>query len=174
MNGLDNYKKKCKNTQGGLKRVYLIKYVKYPYLDIKSEAMLLTEFPESTYFKFECSGNYSQSSETQNGAQYFNQTVSVQLPKVYREINAHNFVKHDFRVIAETNNGDLIMFGVRNGMECKISNSSGAAKADFNGFNLEFTGMEEKAGLLVLDLSILGSGNISVDYGFNYNMNFTL
>jgi len=147
-----NYDRKCKDTIGGLKRVYLMPYVKYSRSQIKSSGMTLTKFPIdipfSTYFKFDCEGSYTQNSEDEGGAVYFNQSVNIKLTKVYDNIDIYDFINKEFRVAAETNNGKYIMFGVRNGLECTTTNSSGTDKSEFNGFDLSFKGKEEKVGLL--------------------------
>jgi len=170
-----NYPKQCKETIGGVKRVYLLPYIEYAETLIKSEGMNLTVFPESTIYKFECTGNYTQSSTLQSGNVQFSHQVNIQLSKVYNFLDIHTFIRNDFRVIVETNNGDLIMFGTNNGLVCTLSNASGNSKGEFNGFNCTFDGIEEKTGLLINDLDDFFEVNPD-DEGiyFNYTLNFDI
>lgn len=171
---LDNYTKKCKITKGGIKRVYLLPYVKYSRSLIKDSEMSLIEFPDSYIYQFDCVGNYTQTSNTEEGSVFFDQTINIQLSEVYNVLDANLFLQKDFRVIAETNNNDLIMFGIYNGMECKLSNNSGSSKSEFNGFNLDFTGKEEKTGLLIDSLESLNLYIFNPSEVFNYDFNFNI
>lgn len=165
-----NYTRKCKITQGGIRKFYLLPFVKYNKLQVQYEGMTLTEFPESFIYVFECFGNYTQDSQVEDGAYFLNQTTSAQLPKVYDVLDIHNYLKQDYRVIVETNNGQYIMFGVYNGMMGSVGNNSGNDKAEFNGFNLDFEGREETTGLLIENLSdffIVNTANL-----LNAELNF--
>jgi len=147
-----NYEKQCKDTQGHIKRIYVLPFVFYPETLIKSEGMNLTVFPTSTVYRFDCWGNYSQSTTTEKGNVQWSHSIEINLPKVYEVYDINIFYRNDFRIIVETNNGHLIMFGTNNGLQCEISNNSGNSKTEFNGFTLTFTGIEEKPGLLISTL----------------------
>lgn len=170
----DNYNSKCKVTHGGIKRIYLMPFVKYNRTLINDSEMSLTKFPASYIYKFECVGSYNQQNEVEEGSYYFYQNISINLSEVYNEINIHNFLKTDFRVIVETNNNDLIMFGVYNGLSCKVTNTSGTNRNEFNGFSLDFTGKEEKAGLIIDSLDNLGLYEFDKEEVFNYDFNFNI
>jgi hypothetical protein len=171
---IDNYFKNCKTTTGSIKKIYLLPYVKYSRALVKTSGMSLIEFPNSIIYVFEVRGNYTQSSKIENGAISFDHNVSIQLFKVYDEIDIHDFLKVDFRVIVETENDQLIMFGVRNGLTAKTSNSSGASENEFNGFSLDFTGQEEKAGVLISSLADLGLEVYDPLIFLNYDLNFDI
>jgi len=149
-----NYLKKCKTTQGGVKEFYLFQYEKYNRSEINDDKMALTKFPEGDVYKFECNGTYNQQSSVEGGAFFFDQTVSIQLSEVYDvlDLDIYEFLCKRWRVILKTNNDQLLMFGVYNGMECKASNASGGSKAEFNGFSLDFTGKELKTALTISSL----------------------
>ena len=149
---LNNYTKRCKTTLGGVKNLYLLPYVEYNRTQVRDSQMSLTVFPESTIYKFDSIGNYTQQSKSTGGAISFDQSVSVQLSEVYNVLDANAFLRSDFRVIIETNNNDILMFGAYNGMECSASNNSGTTKSEFNGFSFDFKGEEQKAGLLISSL----------------------
>lgn len=170
---LDNYTKKCKSTLGGIKRAYLMEYVFYNETLIKSDGMSLTQFPETLVYEFDCTGDYSQDSSFENGNVSFNQIVNLNLSKVYNVLDAHIFTDKDFRVIVETNNDDLILFGTNNGLVGSMTNSTGTEKSEFNGFNVTFTGLEEKTGLLIDELTDFFT-IYDDENGFNYDFNFNL
>lgn len=131
-------------------------YVKYKRSQIKDFQMSLVEFPATTVFKFDVEGNYDQSSNIEQGSFFFDQTVTLQLSEVYGVLDIHDFLKVDYRIIVETYNDQLIIFGVRNGLTARATNSTGTSKNEFNGFTLNFTGREEKSGLLISSLEDLG------------------
>jgi len=167
-----NYEKQCKDTQGHIKRIYVLPFVFYNETLIKSEGMNLTVFPTSTVYRFDCWGNYSQNTTTEKGNVQWNHSVEVNLPKVYEIYDINIFYRNDFRIIVETNNGHLIMFGTNNGLACEISNNSGNSKTEFNGFTLKFDGIEEKPGLLISTLGDFFNVYLEISeikYGYLYN-----
>ena len=169
---IDNYDRKCKVTQGKIKRAYLIPYVKYSRSQIKDFEMSLTAFPTNVIvYKYEVEGNYNQNSNEEEGSYFFDQNVSMQLSEVYDVLDIHSFLKIDYRVIVETYNNQLIMFGVRNGLTAKTTNQTGTSKNEFNGFTLNFTGKEEKSGLLISSLDAFGFIVFDPDAFFNYDLN---
>ena len=171
---LENYAKKCKVTQGGIIKAYIFPFVFHKRSLIKDDGMSLIEFPNTTIFEFDTIGNYNQSSSVEDGAVSFEHSVNLQLSKVYDTfLDINQLVNNDFRVIVETNNKQLIIFGTRNGMSCSASNATGQNKSDFNGFSLDFRGKEEKTGLLISSLEDLGFTvfvpNASFQYTFDFN-----
>lgn len=173
MDYYNNYIKQCKDTKGGILKAYLMPFVEYDESVIKTSQMQLTAFPATTVYEFDCTGDFNQSSEEDNGAISWAQTVNLQLPKVYGNIDINGFIRNDWRVLILTNNNHLIIFGLFTGLVCSSSNNSGTSKAEFNGFDLVFTGKEENAAFLVGDLSdfftIFNDGEV-----FNYDFNFDI
>lgn len=169
---IDNYDKKCKVTQGKIKKAYVMPYVKYSRTQVKDSGMSLTAFPMNVIiYKFEVEGSYNQNSNEEEGSFFFDQTVEMQLSQVYDVLDIHSFLKVDYRIIIETNNNQLIMFGVRNGLTAKTTNKTGNTKKEFNGFALNFTGKEEKSGLLISSLDDFGFIVYDPDAFFNYDLN---
>jgi len=171
---LSNYNLSCKNTLGGIKRAYLMEYVYYDETLIKSKEMSLTQFPDTLIYRFDCNGNYSQDSQFENGNVSFNHVVNLDLPKVYNVIDAHLFTDKDYRIIVLTENDDHLIFGVNNGLRGSFTNTSGTNKSEFNGFNLSFTGLEEKAALYIADLDDFFTIMTRDNNVFNYYFNFDL
>lgn len=167
---LSKYTRKCKNTLGHIKKAYLMEYVFYNETLIKSQGMTLTQFPQTLIYTFECWGNYTQDTQFEAGNVAVNQVVTLNLSKVYDVLDIHMFTEKDYRVIVETNNDQLIMFGVNNGLRGSLSNATGTTKTEFNGFNVTFTGLEEKQGLLINELTDFFT-IVDELIGFNYNLN---
>lgn len=167
---IDSYQKRCKDTIGGVKEFYLAPYEKWTKSQISVLDMDLVSIPETDFYLFECIGTYNQDSSLENGAVYFNQSIELKLPKVYDTVNALKFTKQLYRVILKTNNNQYIIFGTYNGLEAKLSNTSGNSKAEFNGFSLSFTGKEKDTGYLIRDLA---DSNITIidNSFFNYDLN---
>lgn len=145
MNNLDTYARKCKDTTGDIKRVYLAKFVDYDETQIILTADTLTTFPSTVVYQFDVEGSYTQS--TEEGA--WKHEVNINLNTLYDELNTSSFTNQKFRLIAQTNNDTYLIFGLFNGLDCSLTNGSGEEKSAFNGFSLSFTGLEEKAASLV-------------------------
>ena len=172
---LENYDRKCKVTQGKIKRVYLMPFLTYSRALIKDFQMSLTEYPAGQLiYQFEVDGSYTQSSNSDQGAIFFDQTVIIKLSEVYDTLDIHDLLNTDYRIIVETYNDQLIMFGVRNGLTAKTTNSSGSSKNEFNGFDVTFTGKEEKSALLISSLEDFGFIVYDPDGFLNYDLNFDL
>jgi len=145
----DFYNKPCKDTVGGIKRVFLLPFVEYNEIEVRHEQMTLTKFPESTIYQYDVEGSYTQATTFEKGNVFFTHTVNIDMPKVYGIDDIHKYLNNDFRVIVETNNDQFIMFGTYNGMTCSATNDSGREKSEFNGFSLTFEGKENQSGLLI-------------------------
>lgn len=170
-NYLTNYEKKCKDSVGKLRRLYIMPYEYHDELEIEVRDGVLFLFPLTTIFQFDVEGSYTQSATIEKGLQQWNQDVSFQLTKMYGELNPEIFTNNKFRAIAETYNDDFIFFGLNGGLESELTNGSGDTKSDFNGLSVTLKGIEEQAGVIT---------NMSQFYkfvdneSFNYNFNFNL
>ncbi len=169
-----NYAKQCKDTLGGTQKVYLLPYVEYDETLIKSSGISLSVFPMSRVYEFDVNGSFTQQSSIEQGNVSFVPSVQIDLSKVYVFQDVNVFVRNDFRILVEDNNGNLIFFGTNNGLVCSVSNASGNEKGEFNGFRLTFEGLEELTGLDVGtfgDFFYLGEDPGDV---FNYDLNFDI
>lgn len=171
MNNLITYTKGCKDTQGDLKRVYLAKFVDYDETQILLNADTVTTFPSTIIYKFDVEGSYNQSTELQGGAVGWNQDININLNKVYNVIDSHTFQNQKFRLIAETNNGIYLMFGLFNGLDCALNNATGESKETFNGFSLIFAGLEENAASIIdINDFIIFDDTLYFNYNFIFNI----
>ncbi len=168
--------KQAKCTQGALKRIYIAKYAKHLRLEIEVEGMKLISMPTTNFYKIDMKGDYTQSQNTQNGADYFDQNITVKLNEFYNKLDANVLNKTEFRVLAETNNNTYLMFGLYNGMRSKLSNNSGGSKQDFNGLELAFQGKEIEMAYYVADpltTGIILSPNKG-DFNNDFNNDFLI
>ena len=152
MLALELYNKECKDTLGGIKEFYISPYKKWTRSQISVLDMDLVSIPTDSFYTYKCVGTYTQDSNLENGAVYFNQNIEIKLPKVYGLINGLTFTKQLYRIIVKTNNNQYIIFGTYNGLEAKLNNASGSGKNEFNGFTLSFTGKEKDTGYLITNL----------------------
>ena len=148
MNSLLTYARTCKDTIGHTKRVYLAKFVDYDESQILTNNGVIITFPETLIYQFDVEGNYNQSTDNEGGSISWKQDIQINLNKVYNVLDPTTFTNQKFRLIAESNNGYYLMFGLFNGLDCSLSNSSGDSKDTFNGFGLTFDGLEEEAAML--------------------------
>ena len=167
---IESYQKRCKDTIGGIKEFYLAPYEKWTKSQVSILDMDLVSIPATDFYLFECNGSYNQDSNLENGAVFFNQSIEIKLPKVYYTFNVLKFTKQLYRIIVKTNNNQYIIFGTYNGLEAKMSNTSGTSKAEFNGFNISFTGKEKDTGYHIPNLENSNITIIDTD-AFNYDLN---
>lgn len=171
MNDLLNYNRTCKDTIGKLKRVYLAKFVDYDETQILTNNGVITSLPTTIIYKFDVEGSYNQSTDNEGGAISWKQDIQINLNKVYNVMNPAVFANQKFRVIAESNNGYYLMFGLLNGLDCSLSNSSGTEKDAFNGFALTFDGLEEEAAMITdINDYTLFDEELYFSYNFNFNI----
>jgi len=134
---------KCKEFQGGIRKLYLLPFVKYARSQIKVVDSELVLFPASDYYLFESVNEIgiTQSMSENEGGKFYSYSFELLLHD-YAEID--KFLKVDFRAIAEDRNGNSIMLGLYNGITANNSDrSSGSAKTDFNGYKISFDGQEQ-------------------------------
>lgn len=170
---ISSYDKKYKNTFGGIDKFYLMPYTQYNRSDILTLDSNLIKYPSAYIFEYDCDGSYSQTTELNEGNVIYNQNVSITLSEAYGILDIQKFVNSDFRIVAKTNNGYYLLFGLRNGLSVSASNNSGTSKSEFNGFKLEFNGKEENVAPYFDSLENLG---VYIHNGltFNYSFNFTI
>ncbi len=149
MSQIAEYGRQCKDTIGRLKRVYLAEFVNYDESQVIKIDGELIAFPDTLFYTHECEGNYNQNTGMEGGDYYYDQELSIRLINVYGTINPVVYTRVKYRIIAETNNGTFLMFGLMNGMTCEISNTSGTDKPEFNGFEMKFKGKEDEAAILL-------------------------
>jgi len=174
---VSGYNRKCKDSLGGVKTVWLLKWQKYNYSQIVTDGNYLIQFPESFIFRFDSviPVTASEQHEENDGGKFYNQNISMSfIAKSSREFE--QMIKNDWRCLVLDNNGLYRIFGLYNGLECgTIEFKSGGAKNEFNGYSFTLTGKEEKGSYFIEDPATLGLTEedfflLSMNYDFLTSM----
>ena len=126
--------KQCNDSQGGSEKLYIFPYLEYSQSQITVVDNYLTLFPFSNIYDI---GAFNISFE-EDVTESYNQKVSFQVNKLLATDFFKEFVSQDYRIIIKDNNGNYRMIGLFTGLVGKFTKSTGANRADFNGFNLSF------------------------------------
>lgn len=163
----------CKNTLGGVKKAYMANFELHPRSLISVDGMELLSIPETNFYEIDGDGSYTQNQAVQNGAFYFNQSISLKLPRVYGNYDISKFYGNEFRLVVLTENNQYLLFGLYNGLNFTTSNTTGINKEEFNGFDVTFEGLEESQAYLVNNLVTTGIIIITPDEetALNYTLN---
>jgi len=155
---INGYNRKCKNSVGGIRKVWLCKYVKYSQSQIITDGNILVLFPDTFIYSFHSidASGASESMEQTDGGKFFNQSISLSFQGAdSKEIELLQNI--DFRILYLDNNGIYKIFGLRNGMESgTINYETGSSKNSLNGFKINFTGKEKEEAVFVVDLEDVG------------------
>ena len=139
----------CKDAIGGIKEILLIEQSGVDYGAVSNGAV--ADITSTTEFlRYEIarnSGVLAQNVESsiENGTIFFNQELTVVLPKLAAADNAelHKVLKNRLSVIARDNNDNFHILGFAGGVEVSGGNfGTGQAKGDVNGYTLTFSGEE--------------------------------
>ena len=161
----------CKKDVGGLVAVYFINYTSGLLTGTSAATFgtddLITAFANAlTLYKYDLRGTNSfdetNESSRENGTSIFTQTGTIQLKKqdavTRKELKLLGYGRPQVIVESYSADGTTTKFqlaGIENGCEVAASSVSGAAMADFTGYNLVFTGMERESAYFV-DPAIIG------------------
>ena len=159
--------KVCKDSLGGIDKLWLFPFVNYNRSQIVVNGNVLTTFPTTTIYRFGFSGNPSPSeNQSENeGGKYYDLGITFDLAKSEGSFNIEKLIKKDYRLIFQDRNGLYRIFGLYTGLICEtITYNSGGGKSDLNGFNLTFNGQEEKGSFFINDLEEAGFFDAGEDY----------
>lgn len=134
--------RKCKDSQGGVSKFYILPYTKWLRSQVRVVNMELVLVPSSDYYEFESWGDFgiNQTMQEDDGGKFYNLNFSIKLDSGF---NAIDFVNKEFRVVAKDRIGNTRMYGLWNGIQCEsIGFTTGATKTDFTGYTLNFNGKE--------------------------------
>ena len=155
---VSGYNRKCKDSVGGIRKVWLCKYVKYSRSQILTDGNILVLFPDTFIYSFHSveASNASESMEQNEGGKFYNQSISLTFQGAdQKEIELLQNI--DFRILYLDNNGIYKIFGLHNGMEAgAITYETGSSKNSLNGFKINFTGKEKEESVFVQDLETVG------------------
>lgn len=136
----------CKDNLGGVSHVYFMDFKKYPknLISLNSEKTQLLSFPVTIIYEAEIrtSSNFDQ--QFNDGA--YDQSIEITFKKdsisTLRELRT--LAKKELRLIVKDNLGRFQIMGLYNGVRVSGYNrTTGGAKADFNGYTINFEAQEE-------------------------------
>lgn len=143
----------CKNSLGGIRKVYLAAFVPYHRNEFEFDGLVLQSMPVTYVYAFELVGSNNTFSNSYNGERY-SQTLSLEFKKqdfqTTVQMASLNYL--ELRALILDNNGNYLVFGLDNGL---TSNSleilTGGSRGEFNGYRIQFSGSEKHTAPIVLD-----------------------
>lgn len=139
----------CKNSIGGLRMAYFINYVQDAFTIATGKATAMSASIGAVYpFELRSDSNIlseSLVSDKNNGTTVNTQTLTLALKRqdsdTALEVNLMAY-GHPIVVVKDAN-GEYRVVGLKDGLDLTASDiTTGGARADFNGYNLTFTGQE--------------------------------
>ena len=147
----------CKDSIGGLDKVYLFPFVNYSRSQIVVTDLVLTSFPATDIYEFEVDNQptFDNKGNENEGGKYYTENISLSFSgiNVYNEFE--KFLKQDFRIIIQDRNGIFRMLGAYNGLTSyDLKQDIGSSHATFSGYTTSFEGQEEQPSLFLNDLNL--------------------
>jgi hypothetical protein len=150
--------RKCKDSQGGLDKIYLFKHVNYLRSQIVLNDNILVTYPATTIFEFETNNQPSanQTNQENDGGKFYDLSISLDLSKELGKDFSY-MLGFDFNIIIKDRNGNFRFLGNENGLTCNdVKYTTGGSKNSLNGVSLSFTGQEEKEAYYINNLASAG------------------
>ena len=169
----------CKDVIGGLVRAWFVDFGDLG--TVTESADQITDMTGTfTAFQYDLHGTNSFeqtiTSSRENGTTFFEQSISLQFPKLSKEDNAELKLMAFNRphICIEDRNGNFMQFGLVHG--CEVTGGtivSGAAFGDLSGYTLTFTAQEAKPANFIQSATSadpyagMGSATVTVTVGSN-------
>ena len=137
----------CKDILGGLVRAWLIDFGTLGTVT-KTDDEITDLSGTFTCFQYDLKGTNSLetaiTSSRENGTTFFEETLTLTLPKLSKEDNKELKLMAYGRphVAVEDRNGNFFLCGLEHGMEVTGSIATGTAFGDLSGYSLTLTGQE--------------------------------
>jgi hypothetical protein len=155
--------KLCKDLQGGIDTVYLFPYVKYNRKQITIVGQKVTVFPKTDIYKVHSTASsFNENSEVEGGADFYNQTLTLQFPKTTVQSEIYKFTKALYRAIYIDRLGNIRILGLWNGLEASVTNETGTEKEALNGYRVTFTGKEDNQAYFLDNLNIVSGFDLKI------------
>ena len=141
----------CKDAIGGLKAIFVFNFVEDSFTVTGGQATAISaNVVDDAVYKYDLIGTGNSyvetfTASTENGTTVYEQVLTVQLPKqdLATTNQLHLLVKSRAVVVVLDRAGNYRVMGISDGTNGNGSLESGAAKADFNGYNLTLTATEK-------------------------------
>ena len=139
------YGQRCKDSNGGVRNVYLFNYIEYGRKDIQISQNELRAFPSNTLYQVEGLKNANFNETTAANAQgyRYDQTLNLTFSKADDYFDFYEMVNTYVRVLVEDNNKNHWLLGAYNGMQTdNYGKQTGANKQELNGYTITLSGSE--------------------------------
>jgi len=145
----------CKGL-GGLNEFYIFPFVKYSKSQIVTNGLTLTAFPTTTIFRFFLESTiFSNPMQEDGGGKFYNENISLTLPKIEVNTELTKLLFKDHRMIIRDRNEKYRMLGAFNGgIFDNLVQQTGSTHGDLSGYTINFEGVEELPALFLDDLSL--------------------
>lgn len=134
--------KPCKNSIAGTSKVYLINNIENPFTVVDGVATAINPLITEV-FEYDLTGDgnslaQSMVSDKTSGTTVNTQTLTLALQKMTKEDNHQlNLLAYGYPIAVVKDRNNLYhAIGVSEGVDFTVAPTTGAAKADFNGYNL--------------------------------------
>lgn len=152
---VSGYALDCKDTVGGIKNLYITELANVTAVTENASGFVtaITKSTGTKYFQYALeprgANNTAQNiqADPANGTVAYEQTLAANFVKMQYETQAklQLIIKNRTSIIVEDKAGKYWLMGRRNGMEVSGGTiASGTAMNDFQGYTLNFTGMEKE------------------------------
>jgi hypothetical protein len=148
--------RQCKANVSGVNFIYLFAFVNYNRSQIVRDRLTLTDFPETTIYRFEGNYSFNESQSTEDGGKFYTQNLTADFIGLELNTNLVKLVDQDYRVIIKDNNGLYRLLGAYNGTITDLNSTTGSSQGEFSGYNLTFEGTEREQALFIDDLEDAG------------------
>ncbi|QLG46059.1 hypothetical protein [Costertonia aggregata] len=153
----------CKDSNGGIKKIYLAAFVPYSRNLFGFDGVLLTSIPTTFVYAFEMIGDNNSFQQSYDGIGY-SQTLNVEFKRqdVDTAIQMQSLNYIELRALILDKNDNYLVFGLDNGLTSdSLEILTGNSRSEFNGYRMIFTGKEKHTSPFVLDP--FNNGFIEVD-----------
>jgi hypothetical protein len=132
----------CKQSLGGLGKLFLFNYVENPFTVVNGEATAINA-DLTTVFEYEIEGDGNNVSESllpdrNSGTSVNTQTTTIVLKKIDATSSAQlNLLAYGFPMaVVKDRNGVYHAIGIDDGIDFTVVQSTGGAKTELNGYTL--------------------------------------
>lgn len=153
-------KKPCKNGLAGASKVYFINFVENPFTVVDGVATAINPLIEEV-FQYDLTGEgnslaQSMVSDKTAGTSVNTQTLTLALQRISKEDNNQlNLLAYGYPIAVVKDRNNLYhAVGISEGIDFTVAPTTGAAKADFNGYNLTGTAMEGQLAPILSDTTV--------------------
>lgn len=167
----------CKDSIGGISKVYIFPYVKYAKSQIVTTNNVITSFPATDIYQFEMDNQpiFENRADENEGGKFHNESIDLEFAEIEVYSEFHKFLNKDYRIIILDRNGKYRLLGAYNGVYCeRLNRTTGESKNSFRGVRVSFNGIEKQQSLFINDLAAAGFTIIENNFLITENGEFVL